>query len=89
MVGLNSRVLRWVYATGTRTSVACLSVGGRDSSRLNADDVDADAAAPLARSEAQQNLPDRVELGRVDERISADVQAVSYTHLTLPTIYSV
>jgi len=62
------------YAAGTLTSVVCLSGGGGDSSRLNADHVDADAAARLARSEAQQNLPDRGELGGVDERIGADVQ---------------
>ena len=59
----------------------------------------------LARNQAQKNAPDWVKVNSIDERVDANIEIsdgqyceevilincgpVSYTHLTLPTIYSV
>ena len=63
--------------------------------------VTAERAAELARGTRQrvicvavtqhptQQLVDEIERGFQPDLLQTDIEAVSYTHLTLPTIYSV
>ena len=46
-------------------------------------EIDLDAPAP------EQSLEEEIHVEKVEQNASEESDAVSYTHLTLPTIYSV
>ena len=51
--------------------------------------IDLRALQAAVRSWLQENIPNDAVLPRRNEDLTPEMEAVSYTHLTLPTIYSV